>query len=86
MMFAGLMLLTGGCLLRVVSEVVAYQFGAAWAWSALPVSAWLELTAVTLFAANMAATFVTAPEPLPSVIHGSPKASETQNQEDLGAQ
>lgn len=69
MMFAGLLLLNGGCVLRVVSEVVAYQFGVAWAWSALPASAWLELTAVTLFAANMAATFVTAPEPLPSMIH-----------------
>ena len=32
-MFAGLLLLTVGCLVRVVSEVVAYQRDAAWAWA-----------------------------------------------------
>ena len=36
------------------------------AWSVLPWSAICELAAVTLFAVNMAATFVIAPEPLPS--------------------
>jgi hypothetical protein len=66
LMFAGLLLLTTGCLVRVTSEVVAYQSGAAWAWSALPASALLELTAVTLFAVNMTATFLAAPQPLPS--------------------
>lgn len=63
-MFAGLLLLTTGCFIRVTSEIVAYQTGVAWAWSALPVSAILELGAVTLFALNMVATFATAPEPL----------------------
>lgn len=67
LMFAGLMLLTIGCFIRVGSEIVAYQTAAAWAWSALPASALIELAAVTLFAVNMAATFVFAPEPLTAV-------------------
>jgi hypothetical protein len=66
LMFAGLLLLSIGCALRVVSEVAAYQSGAAWAWNVLPASALLELIAVTLFAVNMTATYATAPEPLPS--------------------
>lgn len=65
LMFAGLSLLTIGCALRVTSEVVAYQTGAAWAWSVLPISAWMEMGAVTCFAVNLAATFASAPEPLP---------------------
>ena len=43
LMFAGLLLLTIGCTLRVSSEVLAYQGYANWAWSVLPVSAMLEL-------------------------------------------
>ena len=39
LMFAGLLLLTIGCTLRVSSEVLAYQGYANWAWSVLPVSA-----------------------------------------------
>lgn len=66
LMFSGLLLLTTGCLLRVPSEIVAYQYDAAWAWSVLPVSAILELAAVTAFALNLIATFVCAPEPLPA--------------------
>jgi hypothetical protein len=66
LMFAGLLLLTAGCAIRVGSEIVAYQYGAAWAWSALPASALIEMTAVTLFAINMSATFVFAPAPLPA--------------------
>lgn len=62
LMFVGLMLLTTGCLVRVTSEIVAYQGGASWAWSALPLSAILELTAVSLFAVNMAATFIFPPD------------------------
>ena len=42
-MFASLLLLTIGCLLRVSSEVIAYQMGATWAWSVLPFSAVLEV-------------------------------------------
>lgn len=58
LMFAGLLLLAVGCTLRVVSEVLAYQDYAAWAWSVLPASAVIEMAAVTAFAANMAMTFV----------------------------
>jgi uncharacterized protein involved in response to NO len=59
LMFAALALLSAGCFLRVSSEIVAYQGfgGAAWSW--LPVSAITELTAVTLFAANLGITFLT---------------------------
>jgi uncharacterized protein involved in response to NO len=57
LMFASLALLAGGCLLRVASEVLAYQHfaGAAWRW--LPVSAVLEMTAVSAFAVNLWVTF-----------------------------
>jgi hypothetical protein len=61
LMFAGLLLLWLGCVLRVSSEVLAYQdiVPAAWKW--LPYSALLELTAVTLFAINLIATFLSDP-------------------------
>jgi len=57
LMFASLALLAGGCLLRVASEVLAYQHfaGAAWRW--LPVSAVLEMAAVSAFAVNLWVTF-----------------------------
>jgi hypothetical protein len=57
LMFAGLLLLAGGCLLRVASEILAYQgvVGAAWSW--LPVSAICEMAAVTAFAVNLLVTF-----------------------------
>jgi hypothetical protein len=58
LMFGGLILLTAGCTLRVTGEILAYQNYAAWAWSVLPVSAVIELAAVTLFALNMTATFL----------------------------
>ncbi|HEX2918362.1 MAG TPA: NnrS family protein, partial [Edaphobacter sp.] len=61
LMFAGLLLLTMGCILRVGSEVLAYQDYAAWAWKVLPVSAVLELAAVTSFAVNLAVTFSSRP-------------------------
>jgi len=56
-MFAGLLLLSCGCALRVSGEVLAYQeiLNAAWLW--LPYSAVLELLAVTLFAVNLIMTF-----------------------------
>jgi hypothetical protein len=60
-MLAGLVLLSAGCLLRTSSEVLAYQQYAAWAWSVLPVSAIVELAAVTTFAVNMAMTFLVGP-------------------------
>ncbi|HKR83382.1 MAG TPA: hypothetical protein VJS37_04355, partial [Terriglobales bacterium] len=51
LMFMALALLSIGCLLRVGSEVLAYQGFAGGAWSWLPVSAVTEMTAVTAVAA-----------------------------------
>ena len=61
LMFAGLLLLTIGCTLRVSSEVLAYQGYANWAWSVLPVSAMLELAGITAFAINISGTFILEP-------------------------
>ena len=58
LMFLAMLTLTVGCLLRVSSEILAYQGFAHWAWSWLPVSALTEMTAVTLFAVNLFATFM----------------------------
>lgn len=55
LMAASLWLLTLGCTLRVSSEAIAYSSGGA-AWSLLPVSAYLELSAVLLFVVNMTLT------------------------------
>ena len=57
LMFIALVFLTVGCLLRVSSEILAYQGLARSAWTWLPVSAITEMTAVTLFAINLLATF-----------------------------
>jgi hypothetical protein len=61
LMFLALATLTLGCALRVSSEVLAYQDYATWAWKVLPISALLELTAVTLFATNLVVTFTRRP-------------------------
>lgn len=61
LMFLSLLLLTVGCLLRVSSEILAYQDLASWAWSWLPVSAITEMAAVTIFAVNLFATFARRP-------------------------
>lgn len=61
LMFAGLGLLTAGCTLRVSCEVLAYQGYAAWAWSVLPVSALVELAALTIYAINIFGTFLLEP-------------------------
>jgi len=58
LMSAGLICLNVGCFLRVASEIPAYQHGAAWAWSVLPVSAVTELVAVTVFAVNLLGTLL----------------------------
>lgn len=60
-MFLAMLLLSLGCLLRVSSEILAYQgfVRSAWAW--LPVSAITEMTAVTIFAVNLLATFARRP-------------------------
>ena len=71
LMFAGLLLLTLGCTLRVSCEVLAYQGYAGWAWSVLPASALIELTGLTAFALNILGTFVLQPShahPQPAVI------------------
>jgi uncharacterized protein involved in response to NO len=57
LMGVSICLLTAGCLLRVSSEVLAYQGILQIAWKILPISALTELTAVTLFAVNMTLTF-----------------------------
>jgi hypothetical protein len=61
LMGASLGVLTLGCLLRVSSEVLAYQGILQIAWKVLPISALTELTAVTLFAVNMILTFSSQP-------------------------
>ena len=61
LMFIAIFSLTIGCLLRVSSEILAYQGLARSAWTWLPVSAITEMTAVTLFAINLLATFSRRP-------------------------
>jgi uncharacterized protein involved in response to NO len=58
LMFLALLLLTSGCVMRVSSEVLAYQGLLQSAWSWLPVSALIGMSAVTLFALNLFATFI----------------------------
>jgi hypothetical protein len=65
LMFCSLLLLGTGCLLRVSSEILAYQGFAGWAWSWLPVSAVMEMTAVTLLAVNLLGTFLSRPSAQP---------------------
>ncbi len=68
LMFVGLFLLSVGCILRVSGEVLAYQeiVPAAWTW--LPYSAILELSAVTAFAINLILTFTQSPTPQKTVV------------------
>ena len=56
LMLAACLALNAGCLLRVASEIPAYEGFAQAAWRVLPWSAILELTAVGFFAVNMALT------------------------------
>ena len=60
-MLVMLILLMTGCTLRVSGEILAYQEYAKWAWNILPISALIELTAVTLFAFNLIVTFARPP-------------------------
>ncbi len=62
LMLVALALLALGCTLRVSCEALAYQGYAAWAWSLLPLSAVIELSAVVAFAVNLAATFIRKPK------------------------
>jgi len=57
LMFWALTLLAAGCTLRVIAQILSYQGIAASAWACLPISAITEMTAVTLFAANLVMTF-----------------------------
>ena len=57
-MFLSLLLLQTGCTLRASSELLAYEGLLPFAWKVLPVSGVLELSAVLLFATNMALTFL----------------------------
>jgi len=57
LMFAALLLLQIGCTLRVLSEPLAYEGIASFAWKTLPISGVLELTGVLVFAANIVLTF-----------------------------
>jgi hypothetical protein len=61
LMLVMLVLLTSGCTLRVASEILAYQGYARWGWNILPISALIELAAVTLFAINLIVTFARPP-------------------------
>ncbi len=58
LMFAALLLLQIGCTLRVLSEPLAYEGIASFAWKTLPISGVLELSGVLVFAANIVLTFV----------------------------
>jgi len=66
LMLVSLLLLNAGCLLRVSTEILAYENYWPAAWNALPWSAICELTAVTVFAANMLLTFKQLPAHLRS--------------------
>lgn len=61
LMGASLLVLTIGCSVRVSCETLAYQGMSAFAWRLLPISAVTELLAVTLFAVNMVASFLSNP-------------------------
>lgn len=61
LMLWSLLLLNVGCLLRVCSEPLAYEGLWKPAWRVLPVSALIELTAVSLFAINIVGTLVQPP-------------------------
>ncbi len=57
-MWWSLIVLNLGCFMRVFSEIFAYQGYAQCAWSILPISASLELTALIIFLINMIGTFL----------------------------
>jgi len=61
LMLTCLLLLNIGCLMRVSSEILAYENYWPPAWKILPWSAICELMAVTVFAANMLLTFKQPP-------------------------
>ena len=60
-MFWSLLLLFTGCLLRVAAEPLAYEHIWAPAWKILPISAIIELAAVSTFAVNLGVTLLQPP-------------------------
>ena len=67
LMFAGLALLNAGCLLRVTSEIGAYEGYLQSLWPMLPISAVIEMAAVTVFAANLLMTLRQPPAHLRAI-------------------
>ncbi len=70
LMLLSLLTLSLGCTLRVTSEIAAYEGYWSGAWTLLPVSALLEIGAVSLFAANLIMTFAQPPAHLRSATAG----------------
>jgi uncharacterized protein involved in response to NO len=68
LMLTCLLLLNTGCLLRVNSEILAYENYWLPAWKILPVSAIFELAAVTVFGVNMLLTFKQPPAHLQKTV------------------
>jgi len=71
LMFAALAPLSAGCALRVISEICAYEGYAPSLWPLLPLSAVIEMTAFTLFAANLALTLLQPPAHLKHAKHAT---------------
>ncbi len=69
LMLWSLLLLHVGCALRVTLEPLAYEGYWNFAWKLLPFSAFVELTAVVLFALNIAGTLLQPPAHLRPEIH-----------------
>jgi hypothetical protein len=67
LMFWSLALLNLGCLLRVSSEIGAYESYLPALWPLLPASAVIEMAAVSLFGANLLVTFLQPPAHLAGV-------------------
>ncbi|MGD0775547.1 MAG: hypothetical protein ABSC05_22260 [Candidatus Solibacter sp.] len=67
LMFCSLAMLNLGCLLRIASEVGAYESYVPSLWPLLPVSAVIEMIAVTVFAGNLLLTFRQPPAHLVGV-------------------
>jgi hypothetical protein len=61
LMFLALALLNIGCFIRAGSEIGAYEGYAPALWTLLPVSAVIEMAAVTIFAVNLLVTFRQTP-------------------------
>jgi len=61
MMLANLALLNAGCAIRVIAEVLAYEEITNATWRFLPVSAFAEMAAVALFAANILLSIALSP-------------------------